>query len=1000
MSTDRILTFDRYHLDLVKSQLFRGKRAIELPKQTSAVLRYLVEHAGQVVSKDELFAALWPGTAVSDGALTFCIVELRKALRDNAKHPKFIETVHRRGYRFIGKVVSRQHPVASSKDGARDLRLEPSPISPPVSNLQSLASLVVGRDTDLAFLHQLLEKSLNGERQVIFVTGEPGIGKTTLMEAFVHTLTATLWVAQGQCIEQYGPGEPYMPILEAVGRLCRTPDGKQLVMLLQRYAPTWLVQMPSLLNVTELEALQRQTQGATRERMLREMGEAIEAITAERPLVLVLEDLHWSDASTVELLSLLARRREPARLLVIGTYRPVDVIVQEHPLRAVKQELQLHGLCIELPLGLLSEAQVAEYLAQRFGAGLSDQSTFHLLAKALHQRTDGNPLFMVSAMDDIVSQGGLDPFDPRLQLPEVLASVETRVPESIQQLIERHIERLSVEDRRLLEVASVAGLEFSAAAVAAGSETTTEDLEDRCASLAQQNRFLRASGTAEWPDGTVAARYSFLHALYQEVLYPRIPAGRQQRLHLRIGERLEASYGKHAREIAAELAVHFEQGRDYRKAVHYLQAAGETALRQSAHHEASMHLTRGVDLLKRLPDTPERARQELQLLNLLGSTLISIKGDGVIEVEHLYTRAYELCEYSENALQLIEVLSGLQTFYLMRGKVQNAREAAERVLQRALHIATPTALMTAHGVLGESVLIQGEVALAREHFEQAWSLYTHHSSPLFVPQSWIDPGVVYLSYLALTLWFLGYPDEAQRRLQESLKLAEELSHPFSRASALITACFFHTLHQEWHHATACADAVITLSTEHEFPFWLAYGTAMRGRVLLANGRGEESLAQIRQGLTFFRSTGAELVRIRQLPWLAMAYKEAGRLEDGLAVLAEALTFADTNGAHVEEAELHRVKGELTLQQESKEQRAKSGKQEAEECFLKAIDIARKQQAKSWELRASISLARLWQRQGKTTEAHKLLSDIYNWFTEGFATKDLQEAKALIETLKY
>jgi len=508
------LTFDRYRLDLPNEQLWQGNQVIPLPSKALAVLRYLVEHAGQVVTKAELFDALWPGTVVSDGALTFCIVEIRKALGDNAKTPRFIETVHRRGYRFLPTVtippaVNSQSSVVSSDT----VKKTPQPLG---TGNRRLTTRLVGRETDLTQIHNWLSKALHGERQMVFVTGEPGIGKTTLVEAFLARLADEheLWLGRGQCIEQYGPGEPYMPILEALGRLCRQPAGDRLIELLHQHAPTWLVQLPALLTTPALDALQRKTQGATRERMLRELGEAVEVLTAERPLVLVLEDLHWSDASTLELLALLARRREPARLLVIGTYRPVDVIGQEHPLRAVKQELQLHGLCTELPLRLLSETQVAEYLEQQVGVGVHGHAPLQTLAKMIYRRTDGNPLFMVTTVDDLIGQQILIQREGQWILPDDPTAIEPRVPDTLHQLMERQIERLSAEERRALEVASVAGIEFSAASVAAALATEVEAVEEWCGRLAHQGRFVRASGTTEWPDGTVATRYSFLHALY------------------------------------------------------------------------------------------------------------------------------------------------------------------------------------------------------------------------------------------------------------------------------------------------------------------------------------------------------------------------------------------------------------------------------------------------------------------------------------------------------
>src|SRR5262245_29868874 len=331
-------------LDFAAECIWRGASRFTLKAKAFAVLRYLAEHPGRVVSKDELLQAVWPGVVVSEWVLTTCVREIRRALHDEAKAPRFIETGHRRGYRFIGKAASSQHSVVSSHPPQ------------PIPNPQSPTPSFVGREAELAQLHNWLAKALSGERQLVFVTGEPGIGKTALVATFLQRLAGTepLWIGHGQCIEYYGAGEAYMPVLEALGRMCRGPEGDRLVALLSKYAPTWLAQMPALLNAADLETLQPKVQGATRERMLREMAETIEALTAERPLILWLEDLHWSDVSTLDLLSVVAQRPEPARLLVIGTYRPVEILANSHPLHAVKQALQLHGQCEELRLALLT----------------------------------------------------------------------------------------------------------------------------------------------------------------------------------------------------------------------------------------------------------------------------------------------------------------------------------------------------------------------------------------------------------------------------------------------------------------------------------------------------------------------------------------------------------------------------------------------------------------------------------------------------------------------
>src|SRR5262245_24304062 len=370
--------------------------------------------------------------------------------------------------------------------------------------------------------------------------------------------TGALWLARGQCIEHYGAGEAYLPVLDALGQLGRGPDGAQVVAGLEQYAPTWLVQMPALLAADALEAVQRRVLGATRERMLRELAEALEALTVEQSLVLVLEDLHWSDVATLDLVGYLARRRTPARLLVVGTYRPVEVIVRGHPLHALKLDLMLHQQCGELPLQLLSVTEVAQYLVERFGA----QACPTEFAQVLHRRTDGHPLFLVTVVDALVQQGLLCAVDGRWQVTADVAAVEAVVPESLRQMIAQQFDALPVADQGVLEAASVAGLEHTVAVVAAGVGTADEVVETQCASLAQRGQFVQARGVEEWPDGTVTARYGFRHTLYQQVVYERLPVARRLRLHRQIGTRLEAGYGAQAGEHAAELAVHFEQGHD------------------------------------------------------------------------------------------------------------------------------------------------------------------------------------------------------------------------------------------------------------------------------------------------------------------------------------------------------------------------------------------------------------------------------------------------------
>jgi predicted ATPase len=958
------------------------QEVLHLTHKAFAVLHYLAEHAGQLVTKDELLEVVWSQTSVGEAALAVCMREIRRALGDEPRTPRFVATVHGRGYRFLAPVT-----IAD--------RL---PASPPLPVLPSPPPLLVGREAECAQMQQWWAKAVQGERQVGFVTGEAGIGKTTLVEAFLARVRGdrTLWIGHGQCIEQYGAGDAYLPVLEALGRLCRGPEGQHFSAFLDQYAPSWLVQMPTLRSTAELDALQRRGRGATQARMLRELAEAIEALTAERPLILVLEDLQWSDYATLEWLAFVARRREQAQLLVMGTYRPMDVLVRAHPVRTVVQELQRHGQCAELPLASLTDAGVAAYVAVRYAG----RSLPEGLARLIRRRTGGNPLFMVSVVDAIERQGLLQEGAQASTVLEELEAVAVGLPESLRHLIEQQLGQVSPEDRRVVEAASVAGVEFSAAAVAAGVNLEELDVEERCAALARREQFLQARGTAEWPDGTVAARYGFIHAVYQEGVYERVPAGRRVWLHQRIGARQEAGYGAQAREIAAALAVHFERGRDTRRAVQYLWQAGSNALQRSAHQEAIIHLTRGLALLQTLPDTPERLLHELVLHASLGTPLIATKGWAAPEVATAYRRAQALWERLGETPQHCWVLYGLCAWHAMRAEWQTARALMERVLALAQRVHHPTLCMHAHLGLGGILYCLGAFAAAREHVEQGLALYDPQTHNPYVSDAVHDPEAVGHCVAAGALWHLGYPEQARQRLDAALTRAQELAHPFTQAQVFYYATMFALVRREVQVAGEWADALITLATAQGFPFQLAGGMLCRGRVLIEQGRHEEGMRQIRQSLAAQRATRAEAGQPYALAFLARAYGQAGQGHKGQQVLDEALTLVHRTGERCYEAELYRLKGELLLQ-EGKSPKAQSLEQrlaEAEQSFRQALAVARRQQAKSLELRAAMSLSRLWQQQGKLAEARELLAPIYGWFTEGFDTADLQDAKALLEEL--
>jgi len=986
---DRQFVFAPFRLDPVSQQLWRGEELVSLRPKLFAVLRRLLEHAGRLVTRDELRAAVWPRTVVSESVLRGTIRELRDALGDEATAVRFIETIPHRGYRFVAAVTTIFPARADPLSGRPSVFQGPRPEN----------SILIGRDAELARLQQWLVRAMRGTRQVVFVTGEPGIGKTTVVDAFLASAAdiGDVWTVRGQCVDQYGSGEAYLPVLEALGQLCRQPGGEQVIALLSRYAPTWLAQMPGLTGDAELETVQRRAQGATRERMLRELAEAVEALTAGKTLVLALEDLHWSDYSTLDLVSSLAQRRTPARLLLLGTYRPADVIVSGHPLKGMKQELRVHEQCEELPLRFLTEIEVGQYLAARFPR----QQLPAELVQAIHLSTEGNPLFVVNVVDYWLSQNVLVETAGQWQLAARVEDIAA-VPESLRQMIDKQLGRLTPEQCRLIEVASVAGGEFSTAVVAAGLEETAERVEELCEGLARREQFLRARGAEVLADGTVTGRYGFLHALYQQVLYERVAAARRVRLHRRIGEWEEGAFSTRVKDHAAELAMHFERGQDHPRAIEYLTQAADNAMHRQAPHEAVELLGRSLTLLKDLPDAPGRAQHELALLVAIGVPMLMTEGYAAEDVERTYARARELCRQVGEGPQLLPALAGLFRFSFVRADFQTARATAEQILRLAQHTGDPVLFLVAHSLLGPLFLSLGEFGAAREHLEKGIALYDPREHRLMASLYGDDPGVTCHCFAAMTLWLLGYPDQALTNVQKALTVAKETGSPYCETFALDFVTWIHVLRREEPAAQASIGALTPIAMEQGFQFLLADSRVLHGWILAAQGMAAEGLQQVHPGIAAYQATGAVMSRPAHLALLAKVYARAGQTEEALAALAGALATVDQTGERTYEAELYRLQGELTLDTSKrtgrKRQVATDAAAKAEACFKKAIKMARRQQAKSLELRAAMSLSRLWQQQGKRRQAHEMLGETYAWFTEGFDTADLRDARTLLAQL--
>ena len=635
-----------------------GDERILIKPKAFAILQYLVEHAGRLVTQEELLQAIWPDTFVQPEVLKRHILDIRNVLGDDARNPIFIETQPRRGYRFIAPL--QNSPSISAASFARDQR-----------------GKLVGRDRVLSALHSKLESALQGNRQIVFVTGEPGIGKTSVVTEFERRVAALpIRISRGQCVEGYGGKEPYYPILEALSKLCRQPAGSRVIQVLATEAPTWLVQLPAFLKREQREELLRGILGATRERMLREIGEALETLAAENPVLLVLEDLQWVDHSTVDFISALARGRAPARLIMIGTYRPSELTLSDHPLRRVKQELQLHSLCDEIALEPLVESDIAEYLDEKS----SEQSLSKGLAALLYRHSDGNPLFMIAALDHLSEQGLISRESGVWESNVPSDEIDLKMPDNLRQMIESQIERLAKEEQQALEAASVAGVKFSSSVAAVAANMEQAGFEDICEGLSRRYLMVRSVGSHQLATATFSEQYQFLHTLYREVFYRRQASTSRLSLHQRIGERLEELFSGRLQEVASELAYHFEQSRQWARAVRYLHLVAENAGGRYAHGEATAILQDALKLAGKVPEE-QRAGLETHILTTLADIyLVSFDMRVVETCELLAARAahYGLIEVELRAL--IEMALPLSNVSSTRSLkvIQRALELGER----------------------------------------------------------------------------------------------------------------------------------------------------------------------------------------------------------------------------------------------------------------------------------------------------------------------------------
>ena len=981
MNTTRgTLHFGPYRLESGPYRLWRDSEEIALRPKSMQVLAYLARRPGRLVPKEELREQVWGTSHLSDTRLRVTVHEVRAALGDGQDSPDYLETVPGRGYRFL----------AMDETGAIGDELATLDLP-----LRGGSTPIVGRERELEYLVNRYLEASRGQRRLIFLAGEPGVGKTTLVNLLLEHLAGrpNVICVRGQCIMHFGAGESYAPVLEALGRLGQD----DVIRVLERHAPMWLLQLPSLIDSKELERLQHQVLGATRERMVRELNVALEQLTAKRTLVLVLEDVHWSDTATRDLLATIAQRPEPARLLIIGTYRPAEAIISAPNFRTMVHELETHGLCEHFDLELLTPDAVAAYVR----ALIDDQNTQEV-ATAIYRRSDGNALFMVNLLEHLVETNAIHRRSGCWVVDGASAALN-QFPEGLRPFIERRLEILADENLELLEVASVVGVEFTAAAVCAGLPDSSEErclerIEMHLESLASHSRLIAPCGTIEWPDGTLTARYRFGHALYRDGLYERIPEARCIRLHRRVGGGLQKAWGEDTREISAALAEHFEQGHDSESAARYRRQAGERALSQHAYHEATGHFQAALEAFDQARSRPadgkpeDLVRWELEVCTMLGTGMSAIRGYSDPKVTRINSRARSLIDRLDDPTIQFPALFNLWLRATGAADFDESVRLVTRMSELAVEKESDELAMMYSSAKARTQFYLGDLAGCDEHMRRLLtSCDPQRLADLHGRYGVVEHAVACLGVNGWLLWLQGNPDQALARIREADELAERLDGPYYEAVAgylaLPTLQFCRDIEQLHRRARDTR----RLCAEQGYSLWLAWATCFEGWAAGVQGDLAEGIALMERSLDAWRATGSRSHLPHCLALLADLYLRAGRIEAASEQLTEARSRVESSGERHWEAEIHRLQGEALL--------AAAGdgdhRDRAEACFRRALEVASRQGATSLALRAALSLSRL----GTSPDAHQLLGEIVGRFTEGHDTADLRAAQAQLSGIQ-
>lgn len=857
----------------------------------------------------------------------------------------------------------------------------------------------VGREKELFEMRAFLSRAAAGNGFLLCVAGEPGIGKTTLVEEFLNESEASgqsCLIARGRCSERLAGTEAYLPWLEALDSLLRNAEKQargetavfgeeSTVLTMRRLAPTWYAEVaPLQSNESSLERL-REERASSQERMKREFGSLLETLSERRPIVLFFDDLHWADASTIDLLAYVTSKFEKMRVLIVATYRPTDMQLAGHSFLKIKPDLQSRGVCREIALDFLSLEEVEKYLALEFPENRFPDE----LPALIHAKTEGNPLFMADLVHYLRDRGVIANESGRWELAQPLPDLERDLPESVRGMVQRKIGQLSEEDRRLLVAASVQGYEFDSTLVAQALGLDPADVEERLELLERVYALVRLVTEREFPGHILSVRYRFVHVLYQNALYTSLRPTRRAQLSAAVAAALLALYKEQSSSVASELAFLYETARDWSRASEYYLTAARNAMTVFANQEAAALAERGLASLRLLPDTEERAKQELKLQMALGPSLMTIRGFAAPQVEQAFTRASELSTRLDARGQLFNARFNLAIAYVVKAEYERSFTEAEQCLRLGEELRNPSMLMQSHWVTGLSQCYLGRLEAAANHFKQ--TVLIHDSEGFNSPVS-LYGAVLSRAHLARILLYLGYPDQAAGLINEAIVQAEGRGHPIGLVNTFSLAAQIEILHRNSTRVEELADKIAWHSAEHGLPYYASTATMMRGWARTMRGEPETGVALLREGLAAHLATGTRQQQSYFLALLAEALDKAGRKDEVPGVLDEAMTFTRQSGERYYEAELLRLRAELLFKA------GIASPSEAAACLEQAISVSRAQSARSFELRAAITKCRLWQEQGKRDEARSTLAEAYAWFTEGFETEALKDARALLREL--